>query len=135
MSNLEQLRLYFTCSRKQSFIDGNDLKINIINYLPPLKTFKFNICSFIENYNQIISCVDYFPDKNEGQCHIYPYPFTLASYERITNNFPGGLFPRVRKISLFDEHPFEHEFFLRLRHSFPLLKDLTVTNWKAQYQK
>lgn len=155
MSNLEQLRLYFNCSRQQSFVDGNDLKTKILIHLPRLKTFKFNICSFIDNYNQIdslsnedirntfrefsnneiISCIDYFPDKNIGQCHIYSYPFSLTSYERITNNFPGGLFPNVRKVSLFDEQPFQHEFFIRIQKSFPFMKDLTVTNLKAQNNK
>ncbi|CAF4066803.1 unnamed protein product, partial [Rotaria sordida] len=147
MSNLEELRLYFNCSREESFVDGNDLKTNILIHLPRLTTFKFNICSFINHYNQsdllsnedirntfrdfsnneIISCVDYFPDENKGQCHIYSYPFTLISYERITNNFPGGLFPYVRKVSLFDEQSFQHEFFIRIQKSFPFIKKLTVT--------
>ncbi|CAF4891826.1 unnamed protein product, partial [Rotaria sp. Silwood2] len=85
MPNLEELRSYFKCSREKSFIDGNDLKANIINHLPRLKTFAFNICSFIDHYNQIdiltnediqntfrgfpnnqiISCVNDFPDKSE----------------------------------------------------------------------
>ncbi|CAF4087833.1 unnamed protein product [Rotaria sordida] len=155
MSNLEELRLYFNCSREESFVDGNDLKTNILIHLPRLTTFKFNIFSFIDHYNQsdllsnedirntfrdfsnneIISCVDYFPDEKKGQCHIYSYPFTLTSYERITNNFPGGLFPYVRKVSLFDEQPFQHEFFIRIQKSFPFIKKLTVSNWKAQNHK
>jgi hypothetical protein len=154
MPNLEELRLDFKCSRKRSFVDGNDFKANILNHLPRLKIFGFNICSFINHYNQIgllrnediqntfrgfpnnqtITCIDYFPDKNEGQCHVYSYPFTLTSYERITNNFPGGLFTYVRRVSLFDEYPFEHEFFIRIQKSFPFMEDLTVTNWKAQYK-
>ncbi|CAF3354174.1 unnamed protein product [Rotaria sp. Silwood2] len=155
MSNLEELCLYFKCSCKKLFVDGNDLKANIINHLPRLKTFKFNICSLIDHYNpidlltnediqnifnrfsnnQIISFVDYFPDKNEGQYHIYSYSFTLTSYECITNNFPGRLYTYVRKVLLFDEHPFEHKCFLRIQKSFLSIEDLTVTNQKPQYEK
>lgn len=155
MSNLEKLSLFIKCIREQSFVDENNFKTNVINHLPRLKTLNFNIYSFIDNPDQmnffsnedsrktlkefsntqIISCVDYFPDENQGQCHIYSYPFTLITYEYITNSFPGGLFTHVREIVLFDERPFEHGFFLRIRNSFPFVKDLTVTNWKAQCQK
>lgn len=37
-----------------------------------------------------------------------------------------------QEISLFDERPFEHEFFLRISQSFPLLEILTVANEKPQ---
>lgn len=152
MSNLEELHLNFNCFRQESFIDGNYLKDNIFSHLPHLKTFHFNICSFVNHYDrlnllsnediqntfrqfpndQVVSCIDYFPGEDQGQCHIYSYPYVLPTYERITNNFPGGLFPFVRKISLFDEKPFEHEFFVRIQKSFPLLKDLAVVNREAQ---
>jgi hypothetical protein len=33
-------------------------------------------------------------------------------YGVVTNDFPGGLFEYARMVSLFDERPFEHEFFL-----------------------
>ncbi|CAF4879501.1 unnamed protein product, partial [Rotaria sp. Silwood1] len=32
MPNLEELRFYFKCSRKKSFVDGNDLTANIIKH-------------------------------------------------------------------------------------------------------
>jgi len=40
--------------------------------------------------------------------------YSLTYYDNITNNFPGGLFKYVVEISLYDERPFEHEFFLRI---------------------
>lgn len=43
MQNLEELRLDLKCSRKKSFIDGNDLKTKIVDYLSKLKIFVFNI--------------------------------------------------------------------------------------------
>jgi len=56
----------------------------------------------------------------------------MRSYENITNNFPGRLFQCVRKVSLYDEHPFEQEFFLQISQSFPLMENLTLSNWKPQ---
>ncbi|CAF5051691.1 unnamed protein product [Rotaria sp. Silwood1] len=53
----------------------------------------------------------------------------------ITNNFQGGLFECVREISLFDEQPFEHEFFLLIAQSFLLIKKLTLNNQKPRKNK
>jgi hypothetical protein len=155
MSNLEQLSLYLSLGRCNRFVDGNNLKQNIIDYLPQLKQFQFNIRSpmllkdqihlpsneDIENSfknfsdNQIICCVNYFLEENEGECHIYTYPYTLTSYENITNNFTGGLFTCVSRVSLYDERPFEHEFFIRIAQSFPFMTSLTIINRHAQNDK
>ncbi|CAF3014515.1 unnamed protein product [Rotaria sp. Silwood2] len=70
-----------------------------------------------------------------GECHIYSYPYTLRHYYYIRNNFPGGLFKCVRQVSLYDEHPFKHEFFIRIQKSFPLMKKLTLYNKKPQNNK
>ena len=59
----------------------------------------------------------------------------MPYYNDITNNFPGGLFEYVRVVSLFDEHPFEHEFFLRIQKSFPFMERLSVNNNKPQNRK
>ncbi|CAF1417233.1 unnamed protein product [Rotaria sordida] len=155
MSHLEELDLSLIISGKKTFVDGNDLKTNIINNMPFLNKFTFNIRSFNHFYNQInipsnediqytfngykdnqiISCVDYFPKRNSSQCHIYSYPYKLKHYDNITNNFPGGIFKCVREVSLFDERSFEHEFFLRIAESFPLMKKLTLINMKPQINK
>ncbi|CAF4738516.1 unnamed protein product, partial [Rotaria sp. Silwood2] len=130
MMNLKTLNLNFFCEINK-FIDGDELKTNIINYMPRLNKFTFNIFS----YYQIISCVDYFQKRNRSQCHIYSYPYRLEYYNNITNNFPGGLFKYVSYISLFDDHPFEHEFFLQIAQSFPFLKSLCLVNEKGQNNK
>ncbi|CAF3268479.1 unnamed protein product, partial [Rotaria sp. Silwood2] len=93
------------------------------------QTFKY-----FKDY-QIISCIDYFQKRNRSQCHIYSYPYRLEYYNNITNNFPGGLFKYVSYISLFDDHPFEHEFFLQIAQSFPFLKSLCLVNEKGQNNK
>ncbi|CAF5071394.1 unnamed protein product, partial [Rotaria sp. Silwood1] len=96
-----------------------------------------NIQNTFRNFksNQIISCVDYFLEATEGQCLIYSYLYTLKEYNKITNNFSGGLFECVREISLFDERPFEHDFFLRIAQSFPLIEELTLINQKPRKNK
>ncbi|CAF3420728.1 unnamed protein product, partial [Rotaria sp. Silwood2] len=53
-------------------------------------------------------------------------------YDNITNNFPGEIFRCVREISLYDEHPFEHEFFLRIAQSFPFIEKLRLNNREPQ---
>jgi hypothetical protein len=52
MSNLEILHLSLTCERR-IFIDENELKANIINSMPQLNTFTFNIQSSSRHLNQI----------------------------------------------------------------------------------
>ncbi|CAF1325085.1 unnamed protein product [Rotaria sordida] len=41
----------------------------------------------------------------------------------------------VTQVLLRDEHPFEHEFFLRTSKSFPFMKQLAIMNRKAQQIK
>jgi hypothetical protein len=153
MTNLEMLALYFVTSNcRRTFIDGNNLRKNITNHMPRLNQFIFNIRSIIhltdlmyfpsnedihrtftsfKDY-QVISQVDYFSKWEYGQCHIYSCPYTLTHYDNVTNNFPGGLFNNVQKVELFDERPFEHEFFIRICQAFPFLKCITIHNLEAQ---
>jgi hypothetical protein len=154
MLNLEKLILYFEARHVQMLIDGNNLKKNIINHMTRLKEFIFNIRSIIYRYNQIdlsnedihqslinftytqvISCLNYFPNKKIDQCHIYSHPYTLKHYNNIANNFPGGLFKCVREISLHHARSFEHEFFMRIAQAFPFLKRLTLINKTPQSDK
>ncbi|CAF4241865.1 unnamed protein product [Rotaria sp. Silwood2] len=154
MTNLEKLALYIAVEQR-TFIDGNNLKNNIINHLPKLNKFIFNIRSFIHNCDssdlltseeiqhtltdlgdsQIIYYFDYFFTERRAQCHFYSYPYTLKYYHNITNSFSGGLFKCVREVSLFDDRPFEHEFFVRIAQAFPLLKKLSMINLTPQNQK
>ena len=154
MTNLKELALYISVEQK-TFIDGNNLKNNIINHLLKLNKFIFSIRSFIRfpdqthlisneeiqhtltdlGNNQIISNVDYFFKEEAAQCHFYSYPYTLCYYHNITNNFSGGLFKCVREVSLFDDRSFEHEFLLRIAQAFPLMEKLSITNLTQQNQK
>ncbi|CAF3869534.1 unnamed protein product [Rotaria sp. Silwood1] len=59
----------------------------------------------------------------------------MRRFEDITNKLPGGLYPYVRLVSLYDDHPFEHEFFIRISQSFPFMEKLFINNRYAQNQK
>jgi hypothetical protein len=160
MSNLEELILNLSIDRSKphkSFIDGNNLKNDIISQMPKLNKFVFSIHSNLylddlshlpsnddiqrtfkglEDY-QIISYIDYFPNGKYkfGQCHIYSHPYTMNYLYRLTNSFPGGLFKFVHKVSLIDKRPFEHEFFIRITEAFPFLKTLIIDNQSPQNHK
>ncbi|CAF4648677.1 unnamed protein product [Rotaria sp. Silwood2] len=64
--------------------------------------------------NQIISYVNYFEKRKYGYGHIYSYPYRMKYYDNVTNNFPGGLFKYVARVTLYDDHPFEYEFFVQI---------------------
>ncbi|UJR29467.1 hypothetical protein I4U23_010679 [Adineta vaga] len=159
MSHLEKLFLNVCIERNipdEPFIDGNNLMNNIINYIPTLDKFAFSIHSNIDHSNhllqlpsnddiqhtfkdfqeyQVVSYIHYLPESKMSQCHIYSYPYYMDSLYRLTNSFPGGLFEFVHKVYLFDEQPFEHEFFLRIAHAFPCLKTLLIDNDSSQKYK
>jgi hypothetical protein len=152
MLNLEELSLYLTVYVEETFIDGNHVKKNIINRMSRLNQFDFYIRStmYIDNQiyfpstediqqtfiefpdNKIISCVNYLPESRIGRCQIYSYPYLMPFYGNLTNNFPGGLFRYVCSVSLHDDLPFEHEYFIQISQSFPFVKRLTVANRKSQ---
>ncbi|CAF5070644.1 unnamed protein product, partial [Rotaria sp. Silwood1] len=154
MLNLEELHLNMIVECNGKFIDGDTLK-DIIIYMPRLYKFIFNICSTINHYdqinfplnehiektfeyfnnNEIITCIDHFQEEGYSQCHVYSYSYKWKVYNNITNNFRGGLFTNVTEVSLYDERPFEDEFFLRIAQSFPFMKELTIMNRKAQNNK
>lgn len=152
MLNLEELDLNLKLDRSEGFIDGNHFKENIICYMPRLKILKFNIRIFNDFCKQInlpsnkdiqntfkdlthiqgISYVGFCRKKQFRYFHIYSYPYTKKYYDNISNNFPSGSFNSVRGVSLYDEQPFEYEFFLRIQKAFPCMKELTVINNKPQ---
>ncbi|CAF3201428.1 unnamed protein product [Rotaria sp. Silwood2] len=155
MLNLEKLDLLLILNCDKELVNGNELKKNIINHMPRLNNFTFNIYSYhylpiqidlssnedtqhtFEYFynNKINSCVDYFKEKQYSQCLIYSYSYKFMFYKYLSNNFTGGFFKYVTEVSLYDERPFEHEFFLRIAHSFPIVRDLTLINRKPQLDK
>ncbi|CAF3254870.1 unnamed protein product [Rotaria sp. Silwood2] len=59
----------------------------------------------------------------------------MKNDDNITNNFPSGLFKCVRKISLFDKRPFQHDFFIKISQTFPFLEKLCLENFQPQNKK
>lgn len=53
MIHLEKLDLSLHCFVKRTFLNGNDLILNVVNPLPFLKKLTFNICSYIRFNNQL----------------------------------------------------------------------------------
>ena len=139
MINVDEICLEFLSPSKY-ITDDNTLAEFFLNKLPRLNKFTYNIGSMIRLGNQFItsSNEDYkntfknfnglmisnayhFSKMKVLYSHIYSYPYRWICYQYITNNFPGGLFKCVRGISLYDEHLFEHEFFLRISKTFPFI--------------
>ncbi|CAF3283269.1 unnamed protein product [Rotaria socialis] len=155
MSNLETLNLSVSISVKETFIDGHNLKNKIVNNMSRLNQFTFDIHSLMNinnymilpsngdirntfkdfQYTQVICYMDHFLDRKESRCHAYTYPSQMSHFEFISNQFPGGYYPYVRIVLLYDEHPFEHEFFLRIAQSFPFIEKLVLCNQKPQQHK
>jgi hypothetical protein len=145
MSNLKKLNLSLLITAKKTFIDEHYLKNRIVNLMSQLNQFTFDIHSIMKIKNefilpleediqktQIVSYIDHFIERNEYHCHLWTYPSEMKYYQYLSNRFPGGYFPHVRVLLLYDESPFEHEFFLRLVQSFPLIEKLTIINQKRQ---
>ncbi|UJR29226.1 hypothetical protein I4U23_010440 [Adineta vaga] len=151
MTNLEELGLYVTTYVDNGFIDENYLKKNLLNRMSQLNIFQFDIRSliitnqmdlplnkdidktFIDVHSRkTISYFDFFPVRKLAQYHFYSYPSETPYYLNITNHFPGGLFEYVRKISLYDERPFEHNFLVQVSRSLPFVQHLSLTNHQQQ---
>ena len=51
--------------------------------------------------------------------HVFSLPFMFEALQYIGNTFPSIIFSHVRRLTVRDEVPFEHEFFNRIAWSFP----------------
>ncbi|CAM2714090.1 unnamed protein product [Rotaria socialis] len=155
MIHLEQLTLYLSVINRSTFIDGIHPKDNILDRMPQLQTFSFNIitrtnvstsvhnqlykhmrCTFLNGkFHQVDFYLDHYSD-GMARSHIYLLPYKMNDMHDISNTFPGGSFTNVRVILLFDIHyPFEYKIYDRIARSFPFLTDLTVLNRKPRNYK
>jgi hypothetical protein len=53
----------------------------------------------------------------------------------MSNYFEGGVFDKVRSMTMNDSYPFEHELFKKVSQHFPFLRNLTLINSTAQKNK
>jgi hypothetical protein len=157
MSHLEKLTLSLRVSRRNSFIDGTHLENSFLRQLPYLHTFVFDIVTehviineqvnpsfddirrtFIQrgyNVDGYIDCNNYL-DTMWGRCHVYSLPSDMEYLQLISHSFPGGMFKNVGDLCMWGQYgSFEHSFFAKISHSFPLLRRLTVRSKIEQKEK
>ncbi|UJR06682.1 hypothetical protein I4U23_010968 [Adineta vaga] len=156
MIYLEDLMLNLCVGNRSTIIDSTHLNKEVLLYLPCLQTLTFNIEVYITGVNEInwtnfnnvqyifyngkshqsICYIDQFPRGRRGRSHIYSIPYTLNDLHYISSNFPGGLFMNVHCLSMMNiYYPFEHDFFVKIACSFPLLTNLSVSNDTPQKYK
>ncbi|CAF1115087.1 unnamed protein product [Adineta steineri] len=150
MFNLKELTLHMTIYERNNLIDGNDINNNILIHMPRLNQFNFHISTTMLRNNLI----DHLSEDNTQQtlsklrfkqlqciihcrchlitCQIFSLPFIFDNLTCIGNKFPNIKFNNVKNLSIEDEIPFNHEFFIRRAWSFPLLKKLRILNLEPQ---
>ncbi|CAF1318472.1 unnamed protein product [Rotaria sp. Silwood1] len=157
MTNLEELTLFISVLRSEStYIDGNYFYDEILVHMPRLNKFTFNIITEIVNanvgivfplnddiqfsfkkrgYHQVGSYSDYNPTMGVAKCHVYSLPYQFELFIILNNFFPGGMFNKVRYLTMNDTSPFEHELFKLVSQDFPYLENLYICNFCAQENK
>ena len=156
MSNLETLQLRVRVHLSYGLIDEMYVKTNLLSCVPRLSRLSVFIQSYLclsliqsnlsiaENIQKssrrfskdfLISYGDYFQEANQVQYLLCSMPCGSDFFHGISNRFPGGRFNNVRRVSLYDEKPFEQEFFLHISKCFPRMKQLFVVNHKAQNRR
>ncbi|CAF4560926.1 unnamed protein product [Rotaria sp. Silwood2] len=150
MSNLKELYLYLTIQDRTTFIDGTYIYNDILVHMSRLHTFNFCFCTKIsidhlvhhlskddiqhtftnKIYQQVDCIINY--RYSTANCHVFSLPFMFDHLDFVSNTFPTIIFNNVRSLSVQDGIPFKHEFFIRITWSFPLLKKLSVVNFKPQ---
>lgn len=85
-----------------------------------------------KHYQQLVSVVYNGFNEDNSACRIYSLPYDFDYFLDLDNSFPGGLFQKVRFLTMKDEHPFEYALFRVISHDMPYLKQLTITNKHPQ---
>jgi hypothetical protein len=149
MINLEELRLYLSVERFNStYIDGIQLYDQFLIYMTQLKKFTFHIKtrvyqtnvsvelpsnediqrSFIgRGYQEVASHIHTRLSGRVGECHIYSLPYEFE-YFNLNNSFQGGMFHKVRQLTMNDIISFKHKLFKLISQGFPFLEFLYIIN-------
>ncbi|CAF1098655.1 unnamed protein product [Adineta steineri] len=144
--------------RRNRVIDGTNVQHDILDYMPQLRSFTFYICTYVDpvalpyksssediqqtltniGLQHVSSMVNYvtcfvnFVYGVRAACSIFSLPFEFDHLRDLGNNFPNIVFSYVTYLVIEDTIPFEHEFFMRIAQSFPLLKHLCIWNRESQ---
>ncbi|CAF1259837.1 unnamed protein product [Adineta steineri] len=143
--------------RQNRVIGGTYVQHDILDYMPQLRSFTFYVCTYVDlvavpyelssediqltlvnidqrvssMVNYVISEVNYVHDVRAA-CSVFSLPFGFDYLRDLGNNFPNIVFSYVTYLLIQDIIRFEHEFFMRIARSFPLLKHLCIRNKKPQ---
>ncbi|CAF2684152.1 unnamed protein product [Rotaria sp. Silwood2] len=150
MVNLEELKLYLLVQRfDATYIDGIQLYDHFLVYMTQLKKFTFNVKTNVSNiflrvklssnediqhsfigrgYQQVTSYIHNDSMKNKGKCLIYSVPYEFDYFFYLYNSFQGGIFHKVRYLTMDDTIPFEHKLFNVISEDFPYLELLHICN-------
>ena len=148
------LAIEVTGTGTNHFIDGFDLKRDIVSYMPHLRQLDFHIRSTLRHAPHVeldtirqsfiedrpVDCtLDYF-NNQYGQCQIYSLPFLGNRLDFISDRFPlfdiRNTFVNVTMLLLFDDvNSFETVFFERVTRALPHLRTLELFNQLAQEEK
>jgi hypothetical protein len=147
VSYLEKLSLYLPITGRNRVIDGTDVQHDILDYMPQLHSFTFYICTHVETVGlsyklssediqqtltnigqQHVSSMFNYIHRDLAACTIFSIPFEFDYLQDLGNIFPDIVFSYVTYLYVKDIIPFEHEFFIRIARSFPLLKYLSIFN-------
>jgi hypothetical protein len=150
MINLKELILHITIDAQRNFIDGNNISNEILIHMPRLERIIFYIQTDIKRNNLIIhlskddiqrsfeklifkevDCIINYR-YSLATCHVFSLPFMFKQLRCIGNIFPAIIFNHIKFLSVEDEIPFKHEFFVRLAWSFPSLEQLRIFNLRSQ---
>ena len=148
MIYLEKLTLHLSIQNRGTFIDSSHLQNEILLYMPRLHSFTFYICTYdratdlfryvprqdiqrittnIEHQQYMANIINYI-GMNEAVCSIFSLPFAFNRMRAVGNLFPDIVFKYVTNLVVHDIVPLNHQFFLRVSRSFPLLQKLHVIN-------
>ena len=151
MSHLEKLTLYLCIKNRRRYIDHTHLRHEIIFHMPYLHSFTFYISTYIEfvdstgytslqdiqqiNINhkhQSMATIIHHIIDYQTICSIFSLPFPFDRLHDIGNLFPDTIFNKVTHLMVHDIVAFNHEFFIRVARSFPLLTHLHLINSAQQ---
>lgn len=85
--------------------------------------------SFInKGYEQVASYIHINSMHTQGKCHIYSLPYDFEYLIDLDNCFQGGMFDKVRYLTINDMIPYQQEVFKLISQNFPFLEFLSISN-------
>ncbi|UJR30211.1 hypothetical protein I4U23_017749 [Adineta vaga] len=147
---VEKLTLYLCLKNQNKYIDGASIQHDILDNMPQLQSFTFYIVSSVDmpdlfgkisrediektltNLRQPTTSMITHTVFGTDVCSIFSLPFEFKCLSDIDNGFPNMIFNNVTSLLVQDVIAFKHEFFIRIARSFPLLKSLSIINFKPQ---